>query len=250
MGRFIWTYELCKDKALMYSKKCDFQKFSTSAYNKALKMGWLDTITSHMKQNIHWSYELCRDEALKYKTKVEFKKKSGSAYVKACIEKWIDDICEHMTITGTLRKRCIYVAEFSDNYVYVGLTYSYNKRIKTHLIDENSSVYKHIKESTIIPKFKQITDYININNAVIKEEYYVNAYKTNGWKILNQTKTGTIGGNVLIWTKENCIKDAKKYKTKYEYFKKSTSSYQAAKRYGWFDEVCEHMPKNVRLLKM
>lgn len=236
-----WSKEKCREEALNYRVKKDFQNSSGSAYNKAFNMKWLDEICVHMIRNKLWTFSFCQQEALKYTTKVEFKEKSGSAYNKSCTNKWIDEICQHMIIIGTLKKRCIYVAKFSDNHVYVGLTYSFNKRMKTHLIDVNSSVYKHIKESNIIPEFKQITEYIEINDAVIKEGHYVNQYRMNGWKILNQTKTGTVGGNVLMWTKEKCVKDALKYESRYEYFKKSKSSYQAAKRYGWFDEVCQHM---------
>lgn len=236
-----WNFENCRLEALKYNVKKDFQNNSRSAYNKAYNKRWINDICSHMKQNKHWTFSSCQQEALKYDTKAGFKEKCGSGYGVACANKWIDEISQHMVVTGTLKKRCIYVAEFNNAHVYVGLTYSFNKRIKKHLIDENSSVYKHIKSTNITPIFKQITEYIDIDEAIIKEGYYVNYYKVNGWDILNQTKTGTIGGNVLIWSKEKCQEEALKYKSRHEYFKNSCSSYQASKRYGWFDEICQHM---------
>lgn len=41
--------------------------------------------------------------------------------------------------------------------------------------------------------------------------------------------------------KENCIEEALKYTTKKEWGEKSSSSYQSAKKNGWYDECCQHM---------
>jgi predicted GIY-YIG superfamily endonuclease len=41
--------------------------------------------------------------------------------------------------------------------------------------------------------------------------------------------------------KENCLKEALKYKTKSELHKNCPSAYQAAKRNGWLDEIVSHM---------
>jgi hypothetical protein len=43
------------------------------------------------------------------------------------------------------------------------------------------------------------------------------------------------------WTKELCIEDAKKYKSKGEWKKKSNSSYHSATKNGWIRECSEHM---------
>ena len=43
------------------------------------------------------------------------------------------------------------------------------------------------------------------------------------------------------WTKEACIKEAKKYKTKKKWFSQAGSSYNAARKNGWFDECTAHM---------
>jgi len=36
--------------------------------------------------------------------------------------------------------------------------------------------------------------------------------KNEGWNILNKTKTGSIGGNTIKWTKEKCLDELTKYK--------------------------------------
>ena len=57
----------------------------------------------------------------KNKTRSEYRDNSYS-YRIALKNEWLDDICSHMKVIGNLHKRCIYVFEFSDKSVYVGLT--------------------------------------------------------------------------------------------------------------------------------
>ena len=45
----------------------------------------------------------------------------------------------------------------------------------------------------------------------------------------------------LIWTKEACVKDAKKYRTKSEWREDNSSAYSIAHRNDWLDDCCEHM---------
>jgi predicted GIY-YIG superfamily endonuclease len=237
-----WTKERCAEEALKYESKKDFRNKSKTAYGIICKNDWLDEMCVHMP-NIFmaWTKEKCFEEALKYKTKVDFQKNSGSAYQAARKNKWLKEISQHMLPVGNLKKRCVYAAEFSDNHVYIGLTYLLKNRIDRHLNDVDSSIFKHIQKSGIVPEFKQITKYIKINDAISKEEYYVNYYKNKKWFILNQSKTGTIGGSILIWTKEKCVSEALKYKTRTEYNEKSKGSYLSAYRNGWLDEICSHM---------
>jgi predicted GIY-YIG superfamily endonuclease len=43
-----WTFERCKEEALKYKVKKDFEKGCVSAYNKCVKNKWLDITCSHM----------------------------------------------------------------------------------------------------------------------------------------------------------------------------------------------------------
>ena len=85
------------------------------------------------KPNGYWTKERCYDIALKYDTRKEFSK--HVAHKIAQKHNWLDEICYHMKIIGNIKKRCIYAIEFSDNNVYVGLSYNYEKRFLEHLID-------------------------------------------------------------------------------------------------------------------
>ena len=48
------------------------------------------------------------------------------------------------------------------------------------------------------------------------------------------------------WTKERCLQEAIKYKTRGTFAKEAKSIYNHARVYGWLDEVCRHMPKYER----
>ena len=43
------------------------------------------------------------------------------------------------------------------------------------------------------------------------------------------------------WTKELCAKEAAKYGTRYEFLLGHKLAHQAAYKYGWLDEICQHM---------
>jgi hypothetical protein len=46
---------------------------------------------------------------------------------------------------------------------------------------------------------------------------------------------------VNYWTKEKCIEDARKYKKRSEWMRKSHGAYRSAKKNGCFEECCAHM---------
>lgn len=49
-----------------------------------------------------------------------------------------------------------------------------------------------MKYNVEIPTPKQLTDYIDKDDAAILEGEYLEKYKNNGWKIINISKTGDL----------------------------------------------------------
>lgn len=239
-----WTKEKCTEEALKYKSRIEFRLNSFNVYETSKRNNWIDDICIHMINKIkpigYWTKELCQNEALKYTIRNEFKLNSGGAYYFSLKNKWLDEICIHMPIIGNKYLRCIYAYEFNDNKVYVGLTFNLKKRNIQHLNNIKSQVYKHIINCNNNYIIKQLTEYINVDDAIKMEEYYVNFYKENGWYILNKANTGAIGGNELKWTKEKCIEEALKYDTKNE-FRLNSLSYNTARREKWLNEICKHM---------
>lgn len=239
----IWTYEKCKADALKYKTRRDFAINSGSAYNYARQNNIINKVTEHMswgrKPSGYWTYERCGIEALKYETRNEYRLKSGGSYMCAIKNKWIDDICIHMKIVGNRRKRLIYSYEFSDNHVYVGLTYDINQRQTVRNNDENDSVTQHIKKTKLIPQRIQLTKYVDVIIASKLEGLFLEKYVNDGWHILNKRKTGNIGGNYCRWDKKACINVAQKCKTKKEFYSKYRCAYDSALRNGWISEIYE-----------
>jgi len=185
--------------------------------------------------------DYCAAIALKYKYKKDLYTNNNSVYLKMSRCKWIDELCQHMIIIGNKYKRCIYACEFEDSCVYIGLTYNLEKRNNEHQSDKKkSSVYEHMQLSNMLPKFIQLTDYIDVNIAKIKENEYVEKYRTDGWKILNKSKTGAIGTNEK-WTKEKCKEEALKYNNRTDFQKLSIGAYSRAQKNNWLNDICSHM---------
>ena len=193
--------------------------------------------------NNYWTKERCAVEALKYNTRSEYQNNSGSSYESARKNKWLIEICGHMIVVGDKMRRCIYSAEFEDNFVYVGLTFNYGKRIFDHMRDNRSQISKHAKLNNLSPTFRQLTEYIAIEDAREMEGFYVYKYRNEGWEILNVAETGAVGGGYEIWNKELCSVEAEKYDKKIDFFKKSKPAYLAAYYHGWLDEICSNMKR-------
>ena len=232
--RGFWSKKNCKEKALTCNSRNEFRLNFPSAYTACLRNNWLYDVCEHLngyKSKGYWNKENCQEIALKYKTRLDFHKNDSWVYRIAVKNDWLDDICSHMKVIGNLIKRCIYVYEFADNSAYIGLTFNIDDRNEKHI--KKGTVYNHIQ---ITPTYilKQLTDYIDVDEAKRLEDKYVKEYKKNGWTILNIIKTGGIGGN-KFWTKEKCKKIASKYKTRSEFNKTPASI--AARRYGWLEEI-------------
>jgi len=239
-----WNKERCLNDALKYDRRVDWQKKSSSAYGSANKNGWLNSCTSHMseirKPNGYWNKENCIDESKKYKTITEWSKKSSISYKIARENKWLNE-CIHFVRIGSKYKRLIYVFEFPDKSVYVGLTYNSQKRKLEHLNDKKSPVYIYSKNTNLVPIFKEITNYIESDIASKQEEEILNDYKKMEWNILNIAKTGGLGGNSKKWTMESCEIAALKCRSRNEFQKKYGGAYKVARQNNWLDICYQHM---------
>jgi predicted GIY-YIG superfamily endonuclease len=167
------------------------------------------------------------EAALKYKHRSDFIKGNLRCYQSAKKRKILDEVCSHMVPLGNHYNRLVYVYEFEDNHVYVGLTCNKNKRHWDHIGGGNSPVDRHIKKTGLTPKYIIISDYyIPYNEAQKLEGDTIKKYKEEGWYILNKAKAGGLGGaNVIKWTDEDLRQEALKYNTRSEMMKKNKNAY-------------------------
>jgi predicted GIY-YIG superfamily endonuclease len=193
-----------------------------------------------IKKKLKWQKFECHQESIKYLYRNEFKKKSYNAYQAAYRNDWIDEICSHMICVGNEYKRMIYRIIFTNNYCYVGLTSNFERRIYEHL-NKKGVVYNFKTEYNLIPKVEKLTNYINVEDAKKQEEYWKNKSEYDGYICLNSAKTGGLGCSSLKWNKEECEKEALKYKNRNDFMLNSHSAYNSARKNKWLNDICSHM---------
>ena len=231
------------DKAKEYNSKSKFKKECGKEYRLLNKLGLFEKASEHMPKinrtdSRKWTYDKCREIAKKYTSKKDFSNGNRGAYRAASKYGWLEELTKDYETLGNKYKRCIYVFEFSDKSVYVGLTYDPKKRFWQHHHERNSKVYAKINESNEEPVFKIITDFLSYEVAGEKECETINSYKKDGWKILNERKGGSLGGlSSLKWDKEKCLEEAKKYKNVTSLYRNNNSCYMFAKKNGFLDEL-------------
>ncbi|MBA6372505.1 GIY-YIG nuclease family protein [Colwellia sp. BRX8-4] len=244
---FFWTKERCSKEALKYTSRNEFHLKLDAAYRTAQKKGWLEEICAHMEYvtlpRNYWNKERCAIEAGKYESRSQFEKGCSSAYASAQLNNWIDEVCSHMKIQEHGWLHCIYVIENKRlNKAYVGLTrQQFETRAKQHKSDKNTtnSALITLEKDT---EYIQLTPYIyDAKTIALKEQEFVDDYNARGFIVLNsEIQIGKIGSR-NTWNKKKCRKEALKFTTTTDFIKGSNGAYISAKKYGWFDEITEHL---------
>ncbi|MEZ8773781.1 GIY-YIG nuclease family protein, partial [Vibrio sp. 10N.247.310.17] len=153
--------------------------------------------------------EQCADFALSYSHRVDFMKGKASAYHRARVKGWLDDICKHMAPS-----RLQYPKGYWDqieNCRKEALKYS----SRASFMRGSRSAY-----NASIKPYNDWLDEVCSHMPPPKE---------------TQTRTS--------WTKESCIREAQKYKTRSEFRKHCHTGFNAANDNGWLDHCCAHMQK-------
>lgn len=208
------TKEECHQVALKYETIKKFERGDGAVHLYASRRGWLHEITSHMKKYINWDNrkEEIHQVALKYQNRGEFCLKDEKYYEVARRRGWLDDVCSHMVSVGNKFKRLVYVYEFEDRTVYIGLTGNDIKRTNSHTTSNDSPVYRYEQQTGLKPIKSIITDgYIDSEDAKKIEHDTIEKYKRLGWNVLNKVKAGGLGGTDRIWTDERIRETISKY---------------------------------------
>jgi hypothetical protein len=192
---------------------------------------------------VHSDADLLAD-AKRFSHKSDWKKGSSGAYQAAHNRpELFKQATAHMTPKANpfAGDYIIYVFEFADHHAYVGLTFQPKDRLSQHLC--RGPVFNHI---AVCPDYshKVLAAAIGSPAAVIDaEKVWIERYRQDGWTMLNTSTGGSLGTLVRDWTKELIIAEARKFATKQAWIDGSQGSYRTAKREGWFEEACAHMPR-------
>lgn len=185
------------------------------------------------------TYDICYNAAKQYENYSDFRTKANKYYCKALKKGWVKDYV-------WLRKgfydmeakiHIVYVYEIPKlKYAYVGRTMRPSIRKSQHKRDINDSVYKFVNEHKITFDdivYKVVKDNLTAKESQYYEKFYVNEYAKQQWKLINKAKTGSLGGNVLIWDYTTCYNEALKYKSETSFRHNSLAAYKKAHKMGW-----------------
>lgn len=268
-ARKIWTYETCYNEAKKYTTKKDFYANSQGAYEVARKYGWLkdyDWLISYLRTKNgpevplektygrKWTYETCYEEAKKYTTLSEFYHNANSCYEIARRSGWLKDFTWLDGIKKWTRETCYEEAK----------KYTTKSEFREKSPGAYGKAYRSgwLKDYTWLDrkrKWTRETCYAEAKKYKTTRDFwrqspvaYVTA-KKNGWlkdyDWLTVTKQGQSSLSfssdfmkkeadtpIKKWTKEECYQEAKKYRTKSSFARKSPRAYSKAFSRKWIND--------------
>lgn len=181
------------------------------------------------------------EESKKYKSRTEFKKKSNRAYDAARKLNLLDKM-EWLSYKNVFKDKVDFIYKYhfiNENAIYIGRTIYPEIRDNQHKTKTNDSVYKFaLEHNTPIPPMEIIESGLTVYQGVNREIYWESYYNNNGFEMINKTKCGSIGSmSKGKWTKNKCIEESKKYKSRGEFYINSNSAYQKSLKNGWINEM-------------
>ena len=197
--------------AARYATIRDWRASEEGAYNKALKMGWIEEVTAHMTRLImrsgHWTKEAVILSASQYKSQTDWKKDFGGAMAKAIRMGWLKEACAHMDFMNESKIK-------PQGYWTKARVLESAKKYKTQAEwnkAETSAVGVASKKGWI----KEATEHMSPSRP-------------------NRMANG-------YWTKERVMEDAQKFSSKTEWQRASKAAVGKAYRMGWIEEAVAKM---------
>lgn len=196
-----WDFDAVKVEAQKYKTRTEFQNGCKGAYQRALKMSWIDAVCSHMPKHAGevWDLASVKAAAAKFDTLTKFQKGAPGAYSMALKSGWIGDVCSHMPKRAHTASIWTLDAVKAESQKYstrrefrLGSNAAYQKAVRKNWLD---SVCSHM----------------------------------------------VVQSSTSLLTKDFILSEARKFQTRNEFFKGAASSYIRAKELGIFDEATEHM---------
>lgn len=244
-----WTYERCRDEALKYNSRSEFQKNEHGAYVAALKGGFYETIIAHMKPQAN-GY-------VRYMYAIEFNE-VNSVYV---------------GITNNINRRKRQHYKNSSNKLVRDYLIKYNHKWVTfedEINKNNASYYEDFKineyrlkgwhtlnlaKAGALGGTRKFWTKRRCKNIALKfnnkKDFYTkhkSAYQasvTGGW--LNEicAHMSSIKRPNGYWNDFNrCINEAKKYNSLKVFRIKAPSAYKNASKNGWLDKCFQKKSKS------
>lgn len=244
-----FTKEECHEEAKKYIRRIDFMKKSPHHYSWAIRHGFMKDICSHMERqgNLqrrkiyvfefvdHHAYvglaqypKSREHQHLKEERSAVYKyiKKTGSDYV-------FKELTDFLSKEEAAIQEDFWIQEYANQgWVMINkkpggdLGYGPQKYTK-EVCAEEAKKYQHRAD------FKR-------GNSIL-----YNYASRHGWLEEICKHMIWLTHKPHFWTKEKCLEEALKYKTRKQFHKESGGAYSAAFNNDWLNEICCHMRKPV-----
>ena len=196
----------------------DWRKADPQMYNIAYNRKMLNTIADRYGwarpfNYKYWTKERVIEEAIKYTNREEWKTNNPESYSIATRRGWSNECVRLMNKTMWEFDTCLSEA------LKCFTQRNSLKNWRTKLKKFNSFAYNTAKQNSWLTEIIKL-----VRKSFNKKDYRP--------KKLSKPR--------VLWTKELCLEDALKYKTRSSWFK-SYGAFKAAKKNGWYNDCIKHM---------
>jgi len=245
-----WTEKTIAGEAMKYKSRGEFAKAPGSAYKAAINIGILDDVCEHM-DILYNGYNHCvyviRNDRLnkayvgitsqKYELRIQQHRSKNNPCNSREIIYCSDTICEQLTdyVYSPSDVKAFAEQQFVTQYEIDGYEILNNKKSIGNIGYSRRKWTKDLCHNEAL-KYKIRWDF---------QKFSRNGYtaaKNHEWldSICSHMESQKRASD--YWTKEKCINEAKKYKSRNEFRKKATYPYKVTSINGWTEEVCSHIP--------
>lgn len=219
-----WTYEKCLEEAKKYTTLIDFHNKSSSAYTYSKKNNWLEKFTwlgstRNKKYGKEYTIEELNELSSQCINRTEFKKKYNHAWNFARKNKLIQKL-EFKPIVGV---------ETYQKCSQDGSKVIVRKPINTDKFRVIPKKWTYEKCAEEAKKYEYYHDFMTKCNSAYTTACYRKWIKDFTWLKRERVEHGH-------WTYENCLEEAKKYKTLTDFHDNSNTAYNVSLKNGWIKD--------------
>ena len=213
-----YTESYATKVAKKYMTLHEFRDRERNLYTWCSKQGLMKKFSWLERETNIYTEELISETVSKYADYTKFYKENPAMYGYMCKNKLLH-------LASSLERRVqfrdgyaldtIYVYEFPEtNHAYVGRTVDLTVRDWDHHNRKNDSVVRYAKKNSLdIPAPKVLIEDITVQDGPEMEQKMIDLYKSNGWKLINSMKGGSLGsmGYNKRWTMDVMLDTASKF---------------------------------------
>jgi superfamily II DNA or RNA helicase len=238
------TKEECIENAKKYNSAKEWAKNDSAIYLYARRKGWYKGCVIYFDRTIHKiTKSECIEDAKKYKNKQEWKQNSVKKYNQSRYNNWISECTAHMiksNVNSKTLQECIEDAkkyssrkEWGKNslkYYSYATKHKWLDKCTAHMINlggKSRTLNECIEDAR---KYKSSKEWLSNSPSI-----YAYCSKRNGW--LEKCTAHMINLSGKSKTLQECIEDAKKYKSYKSWRKNSLKIYGYCTYHKWLKEI-------------